>query len=181
VSAGGDVGDLRSAVIIGLGNPILSDDAVGPIVARRVHELLALPDLDLRELAVGGVELMETLFGYRKAVVIDAIVTESGKPGTLYSIDIERPLPARRTGMSHEIGLIEGIELGRRLGLTVPQYVRLYAIEVGDPFTFCAHMTGEVAEAVPRIAGEIAAEVLANLLDGTERSLAASATKTEGS
>ena len=42
------------AVIIGLGNPIRRDDAVGPAVARLVHQRLGDENADLREAAVGG-------------------------------------------------------------------------------------------------------------------------------
>ncbi len=145
------------SVIIGLGNPLLGDDAVGPRVARRVHELLGSPDSELRELAVGGIELMETIIGYRKAVVIDAIITENGTPGTFYLLDLGRCPAATPAGMSHGIGLMEGLRLGRLLNLAVPE-VRVYAIEVLDPFTFGA-MTGQVESAVPHIAHEIASEV----------------------
>lgn len=149
----------RRSIIIGLGNPLLSDDAVGPIVARRVRDLVDSPDLEFCELAVGGVELMETIIGHRTAVIIDAILTEEGTPGTCYLLDLERCPPTRHAGMSHEIGLLEGLALGRSLCLAVPDFIRVYAVEVADPFTFGTRMTGQVERAIPRIARDIASEV----------------------
>jgi hydrogenase maturation protease len=147
------------SIIIGLGNSLLSDDAVGPLVARRVHALLDSPGLEFCELAAGGVELMETLIGYRGAVIIDAILTESGTPGTCYLLELERCPPTRHASMSHGIGLLEGLELARRLCLEVPDFVRIYAVKVVDPFTFGTKMTNRVERAIPRIARKIASEV----------------------
>jgi len=147
------------AIIVGLGNPLLTDDAVGPRVAGLVYDILSSPDVDFRELAAGGVELMETVLGYKKAVIIDAILTEEGTPGTCYRLDLASLRPTLHAAMSHEIGLLEGLDLGRRLGLAVPDSVRVYAVQIVDPFSFGTKMTDSVERALPRAANEIAAEV----------------------
>ena len=147
------------AIIVGLGNPLLTDDAVGPRVAGLVHDILSSTDVDFRELAAGGVELMETVMGYKKAVIIDAILTEEGAPGTCYRLDLASLRPTLHTAMSHEIGLLEGLNLGRCLGLAVPDSVRVYAVKIVDPFSFGTKMTDSVERALPGVANEIAAEV----------------------
>ena len=50
--------------------------------------------------------------------------------------------------------------------LPVPESIRLYAVEVADPFTFGTRMSAEVEAAVPRIAVEIAAEIRTTFVDG---------------
>jgi len=145
-----------SSVIVGLGNPILRDDAVGLAVARCVHARLADPQVHLLEAAVGGIQLIEMLDGYDKAVIVDAITTEGGRVGDHYLLDLEGSTrSSRRTGMTHEIGLLEGLELGRDVGLHMPDYLRVYAVEVADPFTFGTEMTDEVKAAVPIVAESI--------------------------
>jgi len=151
------------SIIIGLGNPLLTDDAVGPEVARRIYGLLDSPDFELCELAVGGVELMETIIGYERAVIIDAIFKEDAEPGTCYLLDLVHCPPTMHASMSHEIGLREGLELGRRLGLVLPERVWVYAVTIVDPFTFGTKMTDQVERAVPRIARQIAEEVRSQL------------------
>jgi len=147
------------AIIVGLGNPLLTDDAVGPRVAGLVHAILSSPDVDFRELAAGGIELMETVMGYKKAVIIDAILSDEGAPGTCYRLDLASVRPSLHAAMSHEIGLLEGLHLGRYLGLAVPESVRVYAVKIVDPFSFATKMTDSVERALPRVANEIAAEV----------------------
>jgi hydrogenase maturation protease len=151
------------SIIIGLGNPLLTDDAVGLEVARRVHSLLGSRDVECRELAVGGVELMESIIGYRKAVIIDGVVAEDGEPGTWSLLDLGLCLPDRHATMSHQIGLLEGLDLGLRLGLEMPESVRVYAVSIVDPFTFGTRMTPQVESAIPRVAHEIATEIRAEL------------------
>ena len=144
------------SVIVGLGNPILTDDAVGLAVARCVHTRLADPELDLLEAAVGGIQLIEMLDGYDKAVIVDAIKTEGGLVGNHYLLDLEGSTrSSRRTGMTHEIGLLEGLELGRDVGMHMPDYLRVYGVEVTDPLTFGTEMTDKVKAAVPIVADSI--------------------------
>jgi len=148
-----------TSVIVGLGNPILTDDAVGPVVARGVHERLSDPDVDLREACVGGIELVEMLVGYDKAVIVDAIRTEGGRVGDYYLLDMGGSRASLRTGMLHDIGLLEGLELGRSLGMRLPTSLRVYAVEVADPYTFGTEMTEAVRAAVPHIVdGIVSAE-----------------------
>lgn len=144
------------SVIVGLGNPILSDDAVGIVVARLVHE--QIPDdqqVEFTEAAVGGFELVEMLVGYDRAIIIDAIQTDGGRVGDYYLLDLESSKSTEQAVMTHQVGLLEGLELARTLGMKIPKYLRVYAVEVADPYTFGTEMTHHVKAAAPRIAREI--------------------------
>lgn len=135
------------SIIIGLGSPIRRDDRVGIEVARQLHERIGDPEFEFREMAVGGIQLMESLIGYDRAIVVDAIQSESGRVGDCYRIELEHL--SRFPGFSHQFGLTEGLELGRRLGLHLPERFSIWVIEVSDPFTIDTEMTKEVADAVP--------------------------------
>ena len=63
-------------LVLGLGNPVVSDDAVGLRVAAAMREALAArPDVELGEDYWGGLRLMERMIGFDAAVVVDAICT----------------------------------------------------------------------------------------------------------
>ncbi len=144
------------SVIVGLGNPILSDDAVGIVVARRVYESLN-PDagVDFIEAGVGGFELVEMLYGYDKAIIVDAMQTDHASPGEFFLVDLSTATPPEIPTMIHHVGLIEGLELARRLNMRVPRTVRVYGIEVEDITTFGTSMTDAVAATVPRMVEHI--------------------------
>jgi len=144
------------SVIVGLGNPILSDDAVGIVVARRVWESLGdRCGVDFLEAGVGGFELVEMLAGYDKAVIVDAIQTGAHLPGEFRCIDLSAMAVSEIPGMTHHVGLVEGLELARRLKMKVPNILHVYVIEVADVTTFGTSMTDSVAAAVPRLVDDI--------------------------
>jgi len=122
-------------------------------LAARVCALLG----NHRRTAAGGgrrAELLEILAGYEFAVVIDAICGGGGEVGTLYRLDqdgMATPLP----GATHAIGLLEAMELGRRLGFAMPRRLVVYASR-WRPFTFDTALSPAVAAALPRLAARIA-------------------------
>jgi hydrogenase maturation protease len=140
------------AIIVGLGNPIRADDAVGLAVAREVHSRLGDPRVELCELSVAGLELVERLAGYSHAVVVDAIHNGNRRVGECYRLSLEQGGGSQRTGSTHELGLLEGVEWARRLGLQMPEVLRVYVVEVADPYVFGAEMSADVLAAVPRAA-----------------------------
>ena len=87
-------------LLLGLGNPIVSDDSVGLRVSAILKERLAgREDVEISEDYWGGLRLMERLIGYDRAIVIDAICT-GAPPGTLHRLtpgNIGTQRSARRT------------------------------------------------------------------------------------
>ena len=100
---------------------MLSDDSVGIHVVRRLaEELKGRPDITTRELYTGGISLMEAMTGHHKAIIIDAILTEGGRPGAIYSLTLSDLLQSRNVHSTHDANLAEALELGRMVGLTLP-------------------------------------------------------------
>src|SRR5438552_9709859 len=148
-------------VVIGIGNPILSDDAVGLKVARHLRK--RLPDghqVSVVELYCGGLQLMEAMEGYDRAVIVDAVESR-GTRGTVYSLGMDNFGAARNTCTTHDGSLVDALELGRMTGMRLPKVVFLWGIEGADLSTFSEHLTPAVAAAVPRVTAEIMAELLA--------------------
>ncbi|HUT98646.1 MAG TPA: hydrogenase maturation protease [bacterium] len=141
----------KRTIILGLGNPLMTDDAVGILVARALHARLADPNAVLREASVAGIELMELLVGFDRAIIIDAVQTDDGKPGDWYRLDAPSEISGELPQSSHRFGVFEGLELGRRLGLDMPEEIRIYAVEAPDPFTFGEGLSPALAAALPAI------------------------------
>jgi hydrogenase maturation protease len=135
--------------IIGMGNPILSDDAVGVRLARDVDRaLLGRPDVVVvRECSVGGLNLLDHLAGYRTAVVLDAIRTRGGVPGTCYRFTAADLRPTAHLTNVHDANFATALALGRLLGLELPddRDIHVFAVEIVDDTTFGTALTPEVA------------------------------------
>lgn len=139
-------------LVLGLGNPIVSDDAVGLRVVAALKPLLAgRSDVEVGEDYWGGLRLMERLEGFQRAVVIDAIVTGS-PPGTVHRLSVD-DIATQRSASAHDVNLPTAMELGRQAGLSLPANadVLLVGIEAADILTFSEDLTPAVAEAVPQV------------------------------
>ena len=77
------MGDMPYKIlVVGLGNPILTDDGIGWQVAQLVRQRLnehleACPPTDIREACVGGLSLAELMVGYQRAIVVDVLGTHT--------------------------------------------------------------------------------------------------------
>ena len=137
-----------SVVVVGLGSPIMCDDAVGLRISERI-ESMNLPDVDCAQEAVGGLDILPTIHGYRFAVIVDAIQTMQYEPGTvmLYS---ESDFDDVIAGSScHDVNLPTAMKIGRQMDPEImPEEVRFVAIEVADIRTMSETMTPPVEGAV---------------------------------
>jgi hydrogenase maturation protease len=140
-----------ATIVIGVGNPVRSDDGVGLRVARELTTLLAGdPGVDTAELHCGGMRLMEAMAGYDRAIVIDAMLDGSA-PGTVQSFDPEEIPNTRTTNSTHDGNLQMALELGRAVGLRVPGRIRIWAVQAGDVDTLGETLTPPVERAVPKV------------------------------
>jgi hydrogenase maturation protease len=146
---------MKSTVIVGIGNPLLTDDAVGVQISRRLAAATVdRRDIDVTELYAGGMSLMEALVGYDRAVLIDAM--EGGQnPGTVYHLN-DRDLPETKNSFcAHDTSLNAALSVGRLLGLALPGSIEIWGIEPRDLTTFGEELTEAVAQAVPRVVERI--------------------------
>jgi len=148
-------------LVIGLGNPLLTDDGVGCRVAARLREdldaLAGRDDVEIEEASVGGLSLMERMVGFDRAIVVDA--TRSGvAPGSVRRLD-PSGLPTQHSASGHDVNLATALELGRRLGAPLPDddAIVLVGIEAADVATFGERCTPRVEAAIPKAAAEVAA------------------------
>ncbi len=142
-------------LILGLGNSILRDDRIGLDVARLVHNTLKLPDCDLVESQLIGANILDLIYGYKTLIVIDAIKTKNGEEGDIYQLSLDDLPKQKRTNLPHNTGLYWTIQMGRKLGMEIPDEFRIYAIEVNDPFHFGEELTDTMKELLPKIVESI--------------------------
>lgn len=137
-------------LVLGLGNSILTDDGVGPQVARELEGRLTQPEVTIMEGSLGGLSLLDLLAGYDQAVIIDAIETTGGKAGQIYRLDIAALDATRHAASPHDVNFATALELGKQLNMTLPQKIDIFAVEVSDTSTFSEKCTPEVQAAIPR-------------------------------
>ena len=153
---------MSSTLVLGMGNPILSDDGVGLLVADRLRESPLPQDVEVALSEVGGLRLLELVRGFTRVIIIDALRSpaESGRhPGEVYRYEAKDFKGGHRYGSAHSIGLDTALEIGHKLGYDMPGEVTVFAIEAEDVETFGEELSPPVAAAAERVFALVREEV----------------------
>ena len=162
---------MKKTIIVGLGNPILSDDGVGWKVAEEIQRQIHPAQnggsgmdagIDIECLSLGGIGLMERLIGYDRAIIVDAFIAEKEELGSIIIRNL-KDLPnysAFHTTSTHDTSLQNAIELGRHLGAQLPGEILVIGIAIQRISEFGESLSPPVAECVPQ-----AAHIALNLLE----------------
>lgn len=137
----------HSVLVLALGNDLLGDDAVGLIAARHLQAAFA-NDFHFVEASGGGLDLLDALEGYRRALLLDSIHTGLHEPGTILELSRE-DFQSVAAGSPHYVGLPEALHLAEQLGMMTPHDLRILAMEVENPFDFRQGLSPSVARALP--------------------------------
>ena len=144
-------------LILGLGNDILTDDAVGLRVVDAARARLAGETrIEARTTTEMGLALLDEIADRTSLVLVDAVQTgqaPAGRISEMHPSELTGPLASA----PHFLGIRETLALGEKLGLSMPRQVRIVAIEVADPYTLGTELTPAVAAAVAAAAARVVA------------------------
>jgi hydrogenase maturation protease len=143
---------MKKTLVLGLGNPILTDDGIGIHVVRALTAQPLPSGVVLTEAGVGGLRLLETISGYRQVILVDAIQTPDGQPGEIYHLHPQDLITSRHSGSTHDLSFSGALQLGRKMGMDIPEDVaiKIIAIQVEDVQTLGEKLTPAVEAAIPR-------------------------------
>ena len=154
-------------LVIGLGNPILTDDGVGVKVAYQIEKELGdemRENVDVTEVSAGGLRLMEAMVGYDRVILIDALLHKNGnQPGKISRMtldDLRRISHTQHSASAHDTTLVTALDAGRELGLSLPDDIIIFAIEVENVMDFSEEPTPDVASAIPKVKDAILADLI---------------------
>jgi len=120
---------MKDVVVIGLGNPLMSDEGVGIAVLQALRERGEHPRADFIDAGTSGMKALHAMAGRKKVVFVDCARMKA-QPGTLKrfgpdAVASRKELP----GFSlHEGDLLGAIGLSRRIG-ECPDEVVILGIE----------------------------------------------------
>lgn len=147
-------------LVLGLGNPLITDDSVGLRVVEQLKPLLAnRPDVEVSEDYWGGLRLMERMIGFDRAIVVDAIQT-GAPPGTIHRLCPDG-IATQRSASAHDVNLSTALIFGRQAGASLPdnENIELVGIEAEDTLNFGERCTPAVEAAIPQ-AVQVVMEIL---------------------
>lgn len=140
---------LKPALVLCLGNEVLSDDGFGAVAAGRLNQLAEVTErADVIFAPVAGFSLLDLLAGRERVLVVDTMRTGNVPPGTLHRFPAGIMTPSRHLCMSHQISLPTALRLGELLSVSMPARVDVLAVEAEDLETLREELTPAVAAAV---------------------------------
>jgi hydrogenase maturation protease len=142
-----------AVLVLCLGNALRRDDAVALRVADAL-EREGLQGATVLRSARSGLYLLDEMEGFDEVIVVDAIRTAGGVPGTVHSLPLEA-LHAAAGPSPHAIGLPSVIAAARAAGAPVPSRIHLVAIEAEVLDEIGEGLAPAVAEAIPRAVAEV--------------------------
>ena len=146
-------------LVLGLGNDLLTDDAIGILAVREVRRRVAsLAQVEVCETMEMGLALLDFIAGYDSLILVDSIQTGNVAPGHIHEIT-QQQLMSIPDRTPHFLGVAETLELGLRLGLAMPSRVKIFAVEAADPFKFGTEMSAALQQALPMVVETIVKEV----------------------
>jgi len=159
-------------LIVGLGNPILSDDAIGLHVVRKIsRDIHSSPlskehQIDIIEEAVNSLELVERFIGYDKVVVVDSLKTNKlavGEIAKLTPKSFEKK-NTRNVSNPHDIDFYSAIKVLKEIfGKEVTKDITIYGIEVRNIHEFGERLSPELTEKIEMYAKLIVEDIMRSL------------------
>ncbi len=154
-----------SILVLGLGNDIMGDDAVGLIAAREVRARFG-DAIKVLEAPIAGFAMLDLLEGYTHVLLLDAVMTAKHPAGTVMEFRQEDFHHMHSTS-PHYVGIPEVFSIAKTLNLPFPGHIRILAMEVADPNSLREGLTKEVGANVHKFADE-AEKIVRNWLSGKD-------------
>ena len=138
-------------IVLGVGNPILRDDGVGIHVANELKQHVNNPEVTIDEALTGGMNLLDLIIGYDKAILIDAVNIRNAKSGEVKRLLLS-DFSSIHSDNPHDASLMEALELAKRLGQeNIPKEIIVIGIVLKEiPYIFGEKLSPEMEKAVPK-------------------------------
>lgn len=146
-------------LILGLGNDILGDDAVGLEVANSIKKM-NLNNVDVKTLISSGLDILDIISGYNKVIIVDAIITKTNKIGTIHRLIPEDFHKIQKISYSiHNTNISTIFEIGKKLNMMLPKEIIFYGIEIKDRLRFKEGLSKKIKNTLPLVLNRIIAEI----------------------
>ncbi|VUT24055.1 MAG: Hydrogenase maturation protease [Candidatus Methanolliviera sp. GoM_oil] len=142
-------------LILGMGNPILSDDGVGLLIAKEVGR--RIEGVEVVTTTSVGLNLLDLVVGYDKIFLIDALTTGEKIIGEL--VKLKGGKTTSHLFSSHGINFFELLQIGKEFGYRMPEVGEIYGIEIGGEVSFGEELSLELREKIPYIIESIVDDI----------------------
>lgn len=151
-------------VVVGLGNPVLTDDAAGIRISEALREKIAnkIPGsvtVQIFQDEVGGWDIIDLAEGFDILILVDAMTDPALKPGELKWYPHGAFSSIRLSGI-HSMDVFTALDFAKKHGVKVPEKVLVLGVGVNDILTFSEQLTPEVEAVIETGADRVLQKIL---------------------
>lgn len=141
----------KRTLILGVGNDILTDDGIGSRLVTDLIKLIDSPDVLFNTACCGGLEIVEYIKDFKRVILVDAIRTQGGRPGSVYYFIPSDFRETSHLSNLHDVSFLTALELYDTLNLSLPDEIHIIAVEIAEDMIFSEEFTLQLKERYPEI------------------------------
>ena len=113
----------ETTLILGIGNIVMSDEGFGVHVVRQLKEMKYTTDVRIEEGGVGGFNLLGSLEGIERLIVVDVMMADI-EPGEVlfFKPGPDFGEPGKNMISFHQVGVLELVKMRKILGYELEVY-----------------------------------------------------------
>lgn len=151
--------------LIGLGNPIVGDDAIGIRVVDFIRDTFSLPDYVeiIGDVSLAGIGLVEQFRGFDKIILVDSIQTGTHPKGTVVHLNQEEYSTALHISDYHNMDFFTALDFCNQVYDDIPKDITIIGIEIISVTEFSDELSIELREKFEEIIDEVYKNILLEL------------------
>ena len=154
-------------LIIGLGNPIVGDDAIGIIVTEWLQKEIQNDIIDIKpDVSLSGIGLVELFRGYDRVIIVDSMFTGKFALGTVKVLTPDQFLSAQHTSDFHNMDFFTALDWGYQNFDDLPKRnkITIIGIEIQYIQEFSDTLSPELQQKLDNIKNTVKSEVMVNVV-----------------
>lgn len=137
-------------MILGIGNELAGDDILG-IEAVREASKIGPEGITYKQISTGGLQVLETMLGYKKVLIVDSIETDSSNRRIL-ELNSNDFSDLTFLASPHDINFPTALEIGRKsVPELMPEIIKIIAIEIPIQIEISDQISEEARKKIPII------------------------------
>jgi hydrogenase maturation protease len=142
----------KKTVLIGIGNNLLSDDGIGPFLAKTIGQKLDIPFNSITHISL---DLLDLVLGHQVVYIFDSfhksrIPAGDNVPLTLHDLEYQQ-----NPTYSHGVTIPIIFNIGKKIYPEMPGDIRIFGINVSDNQTISESFSHELNKRLEEISNHL--------------------------
>jgi hydrogenase maturation protease len=152
--------DCEKTLVLGVGNPLMRDDGIGPRVIEMLRAGYTFPEnVEVVDAGTMSFMILDLLRGVDRLIVIDAVRDTGKPPGTVFRMTPEEIAPNQVAHSLHDMRLIDVLQAADLVG-SMPQTIA-FGVQIEAIEQWVLELSDPVEAAIPIAAGAVLEELRA--------------------